>query len=170
VNAFIFAYENGAKSVDPGIVVLKKSLGGAWDDAAKGKQAALQLYDQGADVVFQVAAAAGIGVLQAARERNLYAIGVDTNQNDLEPGHVVASDIKDVGKAIRDVYKSIVDGTYQPGAVIQYGLASGGVDLVTEAQVKVLPEAIESRVRELRQQIIDGTLQVELYDGRDVWQ
>ncbi|MEJ5247690.1 MAG: BMP family ABC transporter substrate-binding protein [Caldilinea sp.] len=170
VNSFIFAYENGAKSVDPEIVVLKKSLGGAWDDAAKGKQAALQLYDQGADVVFQVAAAAGIGVLQAARERNLYAIGVDTNQNDLEPGHVVASDIKDVGKAIQDVYKSIVEGTYQPGAVLQYGLASGGVDLVTEAKVKVLPEAIEQRVMELRQQIIDGTLKIELYDGRDVWQ
>ncbi len=170
VNSFIFAYENGAKSVDSEIIVLKKSLGGAWDDAAKGKQAALQLYDQGADVVFQVAAAAGIGVLQAARERNLYAIGVDTNQNDLEPGHVVASDIKDVGKAIQDVYKSIVEGTYQPGAVLQYGLASGGVDLVTEAKVKVLPEAIEQRVRELRQQIIDGTLKIELYDGRDVWQ
>ncbi len=44
-------------------------------------------------------------------ERGLYAIGVDTNQNDLEPGFVVASDIKDVGKAIQEVYKSIVDGS-----------------------------------------------------------
>ncbi len=74
VSAFVFAYENGAKSVDPEIQVLKKSLGGAWDDSARGKQAALQLYDQKADVVFQVAAAAGIGVLQAARERQLYAV------------------------------------------------------------------------------------------------
>ncbi|MFN7035535.1 MAG: BMP family ABC transporter substrate-binding protein, partial [Bellilinea sp.] len=46
VSAFVFAYENGAKSVDPEIQVLKKSLGGAWDDSARGKQAALQLYDQ----------------------------------------------------------------------------------------------------------------------------
>ena len=170
VNAFIYAYKQGAQSVDPAIVVEAKSLGGAWDDAAKGKQAALQLYDQNADVVFQVAAAAGIGTLQAARERELYAIGVDTNQNDLEPGFVVASDIKDVGKAIQEVYRSIVDGTYTPGAVLQYGLASGGVDLVTTAQVQVLPEAIEAKVAELRQQIIDGTLKVEMYDGSDVWQ
>ena len=170
VSAFVYAYEQGAQSVDPEIVVEAKSLGGAWDDAAKGKQAALQLYDQQADVVFQVAAAAGIGVLQAARERSLYAIGVDTNQNDLEPGFVVASDIKDVGKAIQEVYKSISDGTYQPGAVLQYGLASGGVDLVTTAQVKVLPDAIETKVAELRQQIIDGTLKINLYDGSDVWQ
>ena len=170
VSAFVFAYEKGAQSVDPEIAVETKSLGGAWDDAAKGKQAALQLYDQKADVVFQVAAAAGIGVLQAARERELYAIGVDTNQNDLEPGFVVASDIKDVGKAIQDVYKTIADGTYEPGAVLQYGLASGGVDLVTEAQVQVLPDAIVAKVDELRQQIIDGTLTVEMYDGSDVWQ
>jgi basic membrane protein A len=140
VSAFVYAYEKGAQSVDPEIVVEAKALGGAWDDAAKGKQAALQLYDQNADVVFQVAAAAGIGVLQAAAERGLYAIGVDTNQNDLEPGFVVASDIKDVGKAIQEVYKSVSDGSYQPGAVLQYGLASGGVDLVTAAQTKVLPE------------------------------
>jgi basic membrane protein A len=170
VSAFVFAYAQGAQSVDPAIVVEPKSLGGAWDDAAKGKQAALQLYDQKADVVFQVAAAAGIGVLQAAAERGLYAIGVDTNQNDLEPGFVVASDIKDVGKAIQDIYQSIADSSYQPGAVLQYGLASGGVDLVTEAQVKVLPEAIEAKVAELRQQIIDGTLKIDLYDGSDVWQ
>lgn len=170
VSAFVFAYEKGAQSVDPEITVETKSLGGAWDDAAKGKQAALQLYDQKADVVFQVAAAAGIGVLQAAAERDLYAIGVDTNQNDLEPGFVVASDIKDVGKAIQDVYKAVADGTYEPGAVLQYGLASGGVDLVTEAQVQVLPDAIMAKVDELRQQIIDGTLTVEMYDGSDVWQ
>ena len=170
VNAFIYAYEKGVQSVDPAIIVEPKSLGGAWDDAAKGKQAALQLYDQNADVVFQVAAAAGIGVLQAAAERGLYAIGVDTNQNDLEPGFVVASDIKDVGKAIQDVYTSIVEDAYTPGAVLQYGLASGGVDLVTAAQVKVLPDVIEAKVAELRQQIIDGTLTIDLYDGSDVWQ
>ncbi len=170
VSAFVWAYENGAKSVDPEIQVLKKSLGGAWDDSAKGKQAALQLYDQKADVVFQVAAAAGIGVLQAARERELYAIGVDTNQNDLEPGYVPASDVKNVGKSIEEVYKTIADGTYKPGEVIMAGIAAGAVDVVFEAQQQVLPQAIIDKVNELRQQIIDGTLKIPMYDGTDVWQ
>ena len=169
VNAFIFAYENGAKSVDPDIRVEKRSLGGAWDDAARGKQAALQLYDQNADVVYQVAAAAGIGVLQAARERQLYAIGVDINQNDLEPGFVVASAIKNVGKAIEDIYKTINEGTYQPGQVLEYGIRTGGVDIVFDAQVKVLPQHIIDTVMDLRQQIINGTLQIQLYDGSEVW-
>jgi basic membrane protein A len=162
IDAFMFAYENGAHSVDPEIAVERKYLGD-WEDSAKGKQAALQLYDAGADVVFQIAAAAGIGVLQAAGERDLYAIGVDTNQNDIVPGHVVASDIKDVGQAIQQVYASIVDGTYQPGQVLEYGLASGAVDVVFEAQEQVLPQNIIDHVDELRQQIIDGELKVEIY-------
>jgi basic membrane protein A len=170
VSAFVWAYENGARSVDPEIQVLKKSLGGAWDDSAKGKQAALQLYDQKADVVFQVAAAAGIGVLQAARERELYAIGVDTNQNDLEPGFVPASDIKNVGLSIENVYKTIADGTYKPGEVLMYGIAAGGVDVVFDAQVQVLPQAIIDKVTELRKQIVDGTLKIPMYDGTNVWQ
>ena len=169
VSAFVFAYENGVHSVDPQIQVLKKSLGGAWDDSAKGKQAALQLYDQKADVVFQVAAAAGIGVLQAAKERNLYAIGVDTNQNDLEPGFVIASDVKNVGNSIEDVYKTINDGTYKPGQVLKNGLVAGGVDIALDATVKVLPQSTIDKVMSIRKQIMDGTLKVELYGGQDVW-
>ena len=164
IQAFVFAYTNGAKSIDPEIQVETKYLG-SWDDTAKGKQAALQLYDSGADIVFQIAAAAGIGVLQAAGERGLYAIGVDANQNDIVPGHVVASDIKDVGQAIYEVFKTIKDGTYQPGQILQYGLATGGVDIDMTAQEQVLPQEIQDKVMEIRQQIIDGSLKIEIYKG-----
>jgi len=170
ISAFVYAYENGVHSVDPSIAVLKKSLGGAWDDSSKGKQAALQLYDQGADVVFQAAGGAGLGVLQAARERGLYAIGVDINQNDLEPGFVIASDVKFVGKGIEDNFAAIKDGTYKPGQVFNYGVASGGVDIDFKAQKQPLPQSIIDKVNAIRQQIIDGTLKVELYNGQDVWQ
>jgi basic membrane protein A len=162
VQAFIFAYTNGAQSVDPEIKVETKYIG-SWDDTAKAKQATLQLYDMNADVVFQVAAAAGMGVLQAAGERGLYAIGVDTNQNDLVPGHVVASDIKDVGKAIIEVFKTIKDGTYKPGQVLSYGLASGGVDIDMTAATPVLPQEIQDKVMDVRQQIMDGKITVEIY-------
>jgi basic membrane protein A len=162
IDAFMFAYENGAKSVDSAIVMERKYLGD-WDDSAKGKQAALQLYDMDADIVFQIASAAGMGVLQAAGERDLYAIGVDTNQNDIVPGAVVASDIKDVGMAIQQVYKTIADGSYKPGEVLQYGLASGAVDVVFDAETQVLPTNIIDKVDEVRQQIISGDLQVEIY-------
>jgi len=164
IQAFVFAYTNGAQSIDPDIKVETKYLG-SWDDTAKGKQAALQLYDMNADIVFQIAAAAGIGVLQAAGERGLYAIGVDTNQNDIVPGSVVASDVKNVGQAIYEVFKSIKDGTYKPGQVLAYGLATGGVDIDMTAQNQPLPQSIQDKVLAVRQQIIDGSLKVEIYTG-----
>jgi basic membrane protein A len=164
IDAFVFAYTNGAHSIDPEITVETKYLGD-WEDTAKGKQAALQLYDMGADIVFQIASAAGMGVLQAAGERDLYAIGVDTNQNDIVPGHVVASDIKDVGKAIEEVFATIKDGTYQPGQVLKYGLASGAVDVVFDATETVLPQSFVDTVSALRDQIINGELVIELYQA-----
>jgi len=162
--AFVFAYTNGAQSIDPEITVDTKYID-SWDDTAKAKQATLQLYDLGDDVVFQVASAAGMGVLQAAGDRGLYAIGVDTNQNDIVPGHVVASDIKNVGQAIYDVYKTIHDGTYQPGVTLNYGLASGGVDIDMTATNPVLPQDIQDKVNDIRQQIIDGKIKVEIYSA-----
>jgi len=163
VMAFVKAYEDGVHYIDKAIKVERVVLAGIWDDPAKGKQAALSLYDKKCDVVFQVAAATGLGVLQAAKERGLYAIGVDTNQNDIEPGYVIASDIKDVGKTIEEVYKTIKDGTYKPGQVVKYGLKTGTVDLVTEATVPVLPQSILDRISTVRQQIVDGTLAVTKY-------
>ncbi len=163
VMAFVRAYEDGVHYVDPAITVQRVVLAGVWDDPGKGKQAALSLYDKKCDVVFQVASETGLGVLQAAKERDLYAIGVDTNQNDIEPGNVIASDIKDVGKTIEEVYATIKDGTYKPGQVIKYGLKTGTVDLVTEAKVQVLPTSVIDRISGVRQQIIDGTLPVTKY-------
>jgi basic membrane protein A len=164
INAFIFAYTNGARSVLPNVTVERRYLG-SWDDTAKGKQATLQLYDAGSDVVFQIAAAAGLGVLQAAGERGLYAIGVDTNQNDIVPGHVIASNTKNVGQAIYEVYTTIRDGSYQPGVVLEYGLAEGGVDIVFDAEVEVLPDSIVQQVLDIRQEIIDGERVIERYRG-----
>jgi len=163
ISSFVFAYENGAKYVDPEVKVETKFLGGEWVDSAKGKQAALQLYDMGADIVFQIAAAAGLGVLQAAAERDLYAIGVDTNQNDLEPGHVIVSDVKNVGYAIESVFKTIKDGTYQAGQLLEYGLAMGGVDADFTATEQILPQYIIDEVNAVRKQIIDGKYIVERY-------
>ena len=162
-SSFGFAFTNGAKAIDPAMTVEISSLGGAWDDQAKAKQATGLLYDSGVDVVFQVAAAAGLGVLQAAKDRGLYAVGVDANQNDLQPGHVIASDIKNVGGSIVKIAVTLADGTYEPGKVLSYGIAAGGVDLDATAVTPVLPTAITDKLAELRSQIVAGTLKIERY-------
>ena len=66
--------------------------------------------------------------------------------------------LKDVGRAITDVYATIADGSYEAGQVLEYGLASGAVDVTFEAQEQVLPQSIVDHVNEVRQQIISGEL------------
>lgn len=104
-----------------------------------------------------------MGVLQASGERELYSIGVDINQNSIVPGHVVASDIKDVGLSIQNVYRTIVDGTYKSGEVLDYGLASGTVDVVFEDNGDILPQEVIDKVAEIREMILSGELVVERY-------
>ena len=160
INTFLFGYENGARYIDPEVTV-ENIYVGVWDDPVRGKQAAQQLYSRGADVVFQIAALTGLGVLEAARDEELYAIGVDSNQNPLYPGHVVVSDLKEVGDAIVDVYRSIGDGTFQRGVVREYGLAEGGVGLaIDEHTYDILPEESINILIDLQQKIVDGEVVV----------
>jgi len=87
----------------------------------------------------------------------------------MEPGTVIASDVKNVGATIEKVFKTIKDGTYKPGQVMHSGISTGGVDIALDAKVQVLPKSIVDKVTDLRQQIVDGKLVVEHYAGQDVW-
>lgn len=121
IKAFMYGYKKGAHYTDSAAKV-KIIYICNWDDPAKGKQAALQLYVQGADVVFQAAALAGIGVLKAANAVGKYAIGVDSIENSIAPGHVITSDLKEVGKSMYKIYKMILAGTFKKGHLYSFGV------------------------------------------------
>jgi basic membrane protein A len=163
IRSFVYGYEQGAKYVDPEVQV-KVIYVGTWDDPAKGKQAALQLYAEGADVVFQIAALTGFGVLQAAKEVGKYAIGVDSNQNPLVPGHVITSDLKEVGKSIYTIFKMILDGTFERGKVYSFGVKEGMVGLaIDEYTRKILPEDVVQKIIDIQKKVASGEIKVEPY-------
>lgn len=163
IRSFVYGYEQGAKYVDPEIQV-KTIYVGTWDDPVKGKQAALQLYSQGVDIIFQIASLTGVGVLQAAQEVGKYAIGVDTNQNSLAPGHVITSDLKEVGKTIEVVFKDIVEENYKPGTLYRFGLKEGAVGLaIDEYTYQILPVETVNKILEIQQGVIEGKIEVKEY-------
>ena len=86
--------------------VLVSYLGFDFSNPTLGLETALGLYDQGADIIYQVAGRSGEGVLEAAAQRDLYAIGVDSNQDDIQPGHVIVSSLKKVESTTFDPIKS----------------------------------------------------------------
>ena len=78
INDFMVGFIEGIQYADPEVKVNSAYIGAV--DAAKAKDMALAMYQQNCDIVFQVAASAGLGVIEAAKESNGYVIGVDQDQ------------------------------------------------------------------------------------------
>ena len=166
---FYTGYEQGAKYIDPDIQILQ-SFAGEWQNPLKGKELTLAQYDQGADIVMNVASGTGAGVLEAAKEAGKYAIGVDLNQDNDQPGSVLTSMVKRVDNACYLVIQSVVDGTFEGGTTQYLDLSKGGVSLtdfsvIKEALGEQFPQDIMDKVDELSEKIISGEIVVENYEG-----
>ena len=166
---FYVGYEQGAKYINPDITILQ-AFAGTWTDPLRGKELTLAQYEQGADIVMNVASGTGTGVLEGAAESGLYAIGVDLNQDADQPGHVLTSMVKRVDNACYLVIESVVNGTFEGGSTRYLDLEAGGVSLtdfsvMREALGDQFPEDIVERCNELADQIISGEIVVDNYEG-----
>jgi basic membrane protein A len=129
VDRFIAGYQAGAKAAVPGTKVLH-TYSQDWDDQAKCKELALDQIARGSSVVFQVAGGCGLGALSAAKERNVWGIGVDADQSFLGP-HILTSALKGVDQAVFLTIKAVEDGNWQGGGNAVFGLDQQGVGLGT---------------------------------------
>ena len=140
IHRFFAGYYYGAKMADPNVEVFER-YSGSFTDPAVGKEYTLALVNEGSDINYAVAGATSAGVIDAARESNTFAIGVDSNQNYLAPGHVLTSMMKRVDNITYDMIKSVKDGTFQGGKTLMYGVKEGGVDLAMDENNKDLISA-----------------------------
>ena len=123
------AFTAGAKSVTPGARVLVSYIGN-WDDVSAGKEQALAQIGRGADIIFQNADAAGLGVFQAAREtRKALVVGSNSNQNAVAPEVTIGSVVIDLPRAFLSVAREVRDGHFK-ARVITLGLVDDVVSLV----------------------------------------
>ena len=167
IRKFGCGYVQGARSVDPDVKVLENMTGAtptAWNDPVKGAELAQSQIDRGADVVYHAAGATGIGVIRAVADAGKLAIGVDSNQNSLAPGHVLTSMLKRVDVAAWRYFTEVRAGRFTAG-VEQLGLAEGGVDWAVDEHNKALVAGdIESAVAAAREAIISGEVTVHNYE------
>ena len=166
IHKFACGYVQGVKYINSGTTVYQKMTGttpAAWSDPARGAQLAKTMYDSGADIVYAAAGSTGLGVLQAAADNNKLSIGVDSNQNHIQPGSVLTSMLKRVDVAAYDVFKTAYDGTWKPGFKI-LGLAEDGVGwALDEHNIKMVSMSMISKVEKVRQGIISGSIKVHDY-------
>jgi len=129
----------------------------SFTDAAKGKAIANQMYKNGADIVYHAAGGVGDGVIEAAKEQDKKAIGVDKDQNHMAPDHVVTSAMKRVDNAIFNLTQALVAGEFPGGSNVIYGLQEGGVS-IAPTSYKHVPKEVLDEVKLLEAKIISGEI------------
>jgi len=156
VDDYIAGFIQGAKSVNSDITINLKYTN-KFDDPALGKQTALSQIAGGADIVFPIAGGTGSGVIDAAKQKNVYAIGVDADQNYMAPENVITSALKGMDVATFDIIKSVMDNKFKSGNVL-FDLSNNGVGFATPT--KVVPKEVVDKVNEAAKQIKEGTIKV----------
>lgn len=136
INDFIVGYEQGSCLVSQDSQVIVQYAGG-WNDPAKGKEIALAMYEQKADIVFNIAGGTGVGIFEAAQEQNHYAIGVDSDQGSIieetdpdQAAHILTSMMKSVDNSLYRAVNLHLDGELPYGEAEALGIAEDGVGLI----------------------------------------
>ncbi len=155
IGQFLCGFTAGAKSTAPKDEITTV-YAGSFTDPTKGKNLATQLYNSGVDVVFQAAALTGLGVLKAAASTGKQAIGVDTWQGDVAPGHVAWNALKDGAGATAYAVKNALASTLKSGALVWD--STKGAKLYDDRDLAALPAADQEKVKEIAQGLQDGSI------------
>jgi basic membrane protein A len=168
IRGFETGYRDGAVRVNPNARVLSAYAGvtpKAFDDPVRGKELALRQIAAGADVIFQASGSTGLGVLDAARERGIKVIWVDSIPFDrrgrfLAPGTILTTMIKRVDKVIYRIVEDLNQGKFE-GGVVHFGLSDGGIDYqYDEHNQQLISDDVRRRVEELKLEIAAGKVDI----------
>ena len=156
-------FKQGAQTVNPDVEVIGTYLND-WDNQAKGKEAASALIRiQGADIVFQVADTSGHGVITAAMQNHVYALGSVQDQNALAPDTVLSSFVLDTGKAYDQAVQMVLNNSFR-GEIFKPGIERGKGQLGDDGIVYLapfhnlepeVPLAVKSRLEQFTQDILE---------------
>ncbi len=159
-------YRQGAQDINPGIKVLATYLDD-WDNPVKGKRAAISQIDKGADFLLHVADTSGHGVIEAAKERGIYAFGAISDQNKLAPETVLTSFVLDAEKAFDQVIRLVQTGNFsgqifKPGLELEKGASGNGIVHIAPFHNldHNVPENVKFRLEQLKGDIVNGKIKV----------
>jgi basic membrane protein A and related proteins len=154
VNRFAAGYEAGAKAANPGVKVLV-DYSQDFVAQSKCKEVALNQIAAGSQVEFADAGQCGLGVLDAARERGVWALGGDSDQSYLGP-QVLSSELKKTDIAVYDTIKSLVDGRFGGGTNSIFTAANGGIG-IGKISPKI-PQQIVAKVQAVKAKMAAGKI------------
>ncbi len=159
------AFEEGLKSTNPDADYIVNYVG-SFDDPAKAKELALLQASKGADFIAGAAAVGDLGVFEAAKEKGFYTAGQDIDRTELDPEHIVLSQLKGTDAVAYETIKAFSEGTYEPG-VVAYGLKEEGVGLTYVTHESKTPlsdfvgQEVIDQVKTIKEDIVSGKLEIK---------
>lgn len=173
INDFLIGYIEGAKYVNKDIKVYAAYVG-SYSDSAKCKEMALSQYNQGADIIFTAAGAAGLGTLDAAKSLGKYAIGVDSDQamlfdtSDTAKAKLIPTSVmKRVDNSLVRAFDMIHKGTITWGKPETLGLSDEAVGLADNKYYEqTVPDDVRTTVSDVSKKIISGDIKVSSAFGK----
>lgn len=171
IRRFQVGFEQGVEFVRTDTGFIENYVGttpSAWNDPIKAAELARSQYARGVDIIFSAAGPSGLGVINAAKESGRFAIGVDSNQNHVQPGFVLTSMLKRVDLAVHAAMTEARNGTWQPGHRVM-GLDQGGVDYaMDENNATLISDDMKLALEGARAKIISGEIVVaDIAGGND---
>lgn len=140
-------------------ITVQVQYANSFDDQAAGKNIADRMYQEGADVIFHAAGGVGIGVIEAAKENDKWVVGVDRDQQDEAPDNMLVSTVKGVGDAVRQIIDEYDQGNFEAGDKT-FTLSDGDAVTIAYADNGIVSQEIKDKVEEIKQDIIDGKIEV----------
>ncbi|MEW6724185.1 MAG: BMP family ABC transporter substrate-binding protein [Bacillota bacterium] len=168
IKKFEAGFKAGALYINPNIKISSQYIGtdgSAFANPERGKEIALSFIEKGADVIYHASGASGAGVIAAAAEKGVLAIGVDADQSltvddDAQRARILTSMLKKVDVAVYDTIKALIEGNFQ-GGYQSFDLKANGVGYaVNQYNTNLLTEAMRTKLDELKTKIINGELVV----------
>ena len=163
IRRFEAGYTAGVKAANDDVDVQTNYVG-SFNDPQGGQEAALSMYNSGADVIYHASGNTGTGVFRAAQEQGRFAIGVDRDQSVTRDSYadvILASMVKRVDTAVFDAVEAQVEGDFPGGSVTALGLEAEGVGIVYGQQLgEAIPSEVQSTIGDARTAIVDGEVDV----------
>ncbi len=165
IPALVYPYkgfELGAKTANPDVKITTSWIG-TWEDVGKAKEATVALIQAGCDVVFGCANQATLGILQAARENNVYTYGAYSDQIDLAPEVIVGEFMLSMKDAFVSVAGQVKEGTFT-GGVLALGLADGAISFTWNDPVaSKLPAEVKAAADQALADLTSGALKIPAF-------
>lgn len=166
IRKFDCGFRQGASYINSDIEFYQNMAGDtpdAWSNPAKGSELAISQIDRGVDVIYTAASKTSLGVLQAAADKQILAIGVDVNQNYLHPGFILSSMVKSLDLAAYNVLSNAKAGTWKPGEK-RLGLKDKGVYWAYDEYNKpLITDAMKAKIDMIEKDIIAGKISIVDY-------